>query len=112
LSLAVPPIVAVAVVVEYVLAEVGAVMATVGACVSEAKLTTMLLDVTAVNDADVKVSVRVPADPAIERLLKTAKPLALVVALVAPPSVPPPDAIAAVTTTPDFATAAFAASRS
>jgi hypothetical protein len=112
LSLAVPPIVRVGALVEYTLAEAGAVMATVGASVSAAKLTTTLLDVTPLNDAAVKVSVRGPAVPLIDRLLKVANPLDVVVAVFVPPSVPPPDAIAAVTTTPARLTTAFPASRS
>src|SRR6185436_12935362 len=60
----------------------------------------------------VKTSVRAPAAPVITRLLNVATPLALVVAVVVPPSAPAPEAIAAVTTTPDWLTALPAPSRS
>jgi hypothetical protein len=97
-----------------VLAEVGAVMATVGACVSavEPEPTTMLFDVVAVNDGAEKLSVRVPAEPLIERFVKPAIPLALVVAVTVPPSVPPPDPIDAVMTTPAWLMKLLDASRS
>src|ERR1051325_7472291 len=62
-------------------------------------VTLMLFDVTETLPA-VKLSFRVPVVPLIERSVKVATPLALVVALKVPPSVPPPDAIAAVTTMP------------
>src|SRR6185312_12186058 len=61
-------------------------------------------DVAPVRPVAPKVSVRVPAVPVIERLLNVAVPLALVVAVTAPPRIPPPDPIAAVTTTPDCGT--------
>jgi hypothetical protein len=57
-------------------------------------------DVAADNPGAVKVKVRSPAVPVMERLVNVARPLALVVAVVVPPNVPPPVAIAAVTTTP------------
>src|SRR5689334_16213623 len=57
-------------------------------------------EVTLVCDGAVKLSVRAPAVPVIARLVKLATPFAFVVAVAVPPRVPPPLAIAAVTTTP------------
>ncbi len=59
-----------------------------------------------------KLNVRSPTVPLIDRLAKLATPLAFVVAVAVPPSVPPPDAIAAVTVTPAWLTAFPAPSRS
>src|ERR1043166_6281315 len=59
----------------------------------------MLFEVTETLPAE-KLSFRVPVVPLIERSVKVATPLALVVAVTVPPSVPPPDEIAAVTTMP------------
>src|SRR5262245_6667 len=70
------------------------------------------LDVTPTSAADVKLMVRDPAVPVIDRSVKVATPLASVVAVAAPPSVPPPVAIVAVTTTPDWLTLLLDASRS
>src|SRR6185503_11071622 len=72
----------------------------------------MVPDVAAVRDPDVKLRVRFPVVPVILRLLNVARPLALVVAVIVPPSVPPPLAIAAVITTPDCDTRLFPPSRS
>src|SRR5262245_52902205 len=69
-------------------------------------------DVTPASDAAVKLMVRDPAAPVTDRSVKVATPLALVVAVAAPPSVPPPVAIVAVTTTPDWLTLLLEASRS
>src|SRR5687768_13150898 len=68
-------------------------------------------EVAPVRPGAAKPRVRVPTTPLIERLLKVARPLGLVVA-VAPLSVPPPLAMVAVTTTPLCATGLFDASRS
>src|SRR5947207_802423 len=64
----------------------------------------MVPEVAAVRPAAEKLSVRAPTFPWIVRVLKVARPLAFVVAVVVPPSTPPPVAMAAVRTTPDCAT--------
>ena len=53
---------------------------------------------------DVKLSVRAPAVPAIARFVNVATPLAFVVAVTVPCSVPPPVEIAAVTVVPAVVT--------
>src|ERR1044071_3366762 len=70
----------------------------------------MLPDVTPAGPVAAKPSVRTPALPLIERLLKVARPLALVVAVSVPPSVPPP--LASGGGQPPCATGLFAASLS
>src|ERR1043165_7611242 len=77
-----------------------------------AAVISMVFDVTPVKDVALKLNVRDPAAPLIDRFVNVATPLALVVAAAVPPRVPPPLAIAAVTTTPDWLTALFDASRS
>ena len=62
-------------------------------------LTVILPDVALVRPVAVKVRVRIPIVPVIARFVKVATPLVLVLAVSVPPSVPPPVAIAAVTTT-------------
>ena len=71
-----------------------------------------LPEVAAVRPVAVKVSVRAPTVPEIERFVKVATPLPLVLAVSVPPSVPPPVAMAAVTTVPLWETALPAASSS
>ena len=58
---------------------------------SAAAATLIADEVTDVSDGAVKTSVRFPATPVIERLLNVAVPLAFVVAVVVPLSVPPPE---------------------
>src|ERR1044072_2256028 len=72
------------------------------------------LDTAAVKPVAVKRSVYVPAGPVIARFVKPAAPRAPVVAVRVPPSVAPdgPEAIAAGTTIPDWATRFPDASRS
>ena len=82
-----------------------------GSLLEGAEDTVTVFDVALVNVPDVNDSVRSPAVPLIDRFVNVATPLEFVVAVSVPPSVPPPDAIAAVTTTPDCDTAAFDASR-
>ena len=72
----------------------------------------MAPDVTDVRPGEENVSVRLPAVPETERPVNVARPAASVDAVAVPPSVPPPVAMAAVTTTPARATALPAASRS
>ena len=55
-----------------------------------AVLTLTALDVAVVSPVALKVKVRLPRRPVIERLVKVASPLLLVVAVGVPPSVPPP----------------------
>src|SRR5712692_11594517 len=69
------------------------------------------VELTLVRPVAEKLSVRLPAVPVIARLVKAATPVPLVVAVSVPPNVPPPVAIAAVTTTPAWLTALPAASR-
>ena len=57
-------------------------------------------DVAPVSDGALKLTVNAPAAPVMARLAKVAAPLASVVAVSVPPSVPVPLASAAVTTTP------------
>src|SRR5437773_1629966 len=64
-----------------------------------------------VRPVAVKLRVRSPAAPLMERLVKLAVPPAVVVAVSVPPNVPPPVAIAAVTVTPAWLTALPLASR-
>src|ERR1043165_2870996 len=77
-----------------------------------AAVMSIVFDVTPVSAGALNANARAPAAPLIERFVNVATPLALVVAVAVPPSVPPPLAIAAVTTTPDWLTALFDASRS
>jgi hypothetical protein len=58
-------------------------------------------DTTGVSTPLVNRSVLFPAVPVIDRFAKVASPLAFVATVVTPPSVPPPDAITAVTFTPN-----------
>src|ERR1043166_9053968 len=69
-------------------------------------------EVAAVSPVALKLKVRSPATPVIDRFVKLATPLPFVVAVSVPPSVPPPVAIAAVTVTPVWLTALPLASRS
>ena len=57
-------------------------------------------EVTLIGPIAEKVSVRSPTSPVIMRLVNDARPAAVPVAVAVPPSVPPPDAMDAVTTTP------------
>ena len=75
-------------------------------------ITEMFPDVTLVKEVAVKRSVRLPIVPPIESPENVATPLAFVVAVFVPPSVPPPLATAAVTTTPDWLIGLFDASTS
>ena len=61
----------------------------------------MVSELTPVIPAAENPSVRAPMVPLMERLVKVATPLALVLTLVVPPRVPPPVAMLAVTDTPD-----------
>src|SRR5688500_20141354 len=72
----------------------------------------MVPEVAPVSPGAEKLRVRAPITPLIERLVKVASPLALVVAVAEPPRVPPPLAMAAVTTMPACATGWLEASRS
>src|SRR5688572_30165275 len=72
----------------------------------------MAADVAPLSPAALKDRVRLPADPVIERSVYDATPEALVIAVVVPPRVPPPLAIAAVTVTPLWETGLPPASRS
>jgi hypothetical protein len=56
-------------------------------------------------------NVRFPAVPVIDRFVNVATPLPFVATVAVPPSVPPPDAIAAVTFTPAWFTGFPAPSR-
>src|SRR3954470_13995778 len=67
-------------------------------------VTLIAADVAAVIPDEVKLSVREPSAPEMDRSVNVATPAALVVAGVVPPSVPPPVAIAAATETPDWLT--------
>ena len=58
------------------------------------------VEVTLPSSVALKLNVRGPAVPVIDRSVNVARPVPLVVAVVVPASVPPPAAIAAVTTTP------------
>ena len=60
----------------------------------------IVVDVAAASPEALKLRVRSPTVPVIDRSVKLATPLAFVVAVSVPPSVPPPVAIAAVTVTP------------
>src|SRR5436190_2229948 len=82
----------------------------IASCVADPAVIDTVEDVAAVNPAAVKVSVRDPAVPVIERFVHVATPLAFVVAVSVPPKVPPPVAIDAVTTTPAWLAALFDAS--
>ena len=68
-------------------------------------LTVIVPDVAPVSDVALKLRVRAPIVPVIARFVKVATPLAFVVAVSVPPSVPPPVAMAAVTTVPLWLTA-------
>src|SRR2546428_4039741 len=80
-------------------------------CVAAPAVIVMAVELTAVRPVAEKLNVRSPAVPLIERLVKVATPVAIVVAVSVPPKVPPPAAIAAVTTTPAWLTAFPAPSR-
>jgi len=68
-------------------------------------LTFSATDLTGVRPVALKLSVRSPPVPLMERFVKLAVPPEVVVAVSVPPSVPPPVAIAAVTVTPVSLTA-------
>src|SRR5207248_6501417 len=68
-------------------------------------------DVAELSPVALKLRVRSPAAPVIDRFVKLAAPFAFVVAVSVPPSVPPPVAIAAVTVTPAWLTELPLASR-
>ena len=70
-------------------------------CVPVPAVTEIVADCTPATPAAAKKSVRGPADPLIDKLENTAKPLASVVAVAGPLSVPPPDWIATPITMPD-----------
>src|SRR2546430_17299177 len=72
----------------------------------------MDVEVTLVSPDALKLRVRSPAVPVIDRSVKLATPLAFVVAVSVPPSAPAPLAIAAVTVTPVWPTGLPLASRS
>src|ERR1700674_3282265 len=72
----------------------------------------IVVEVALASDGALKFSVRSPSMPTIPNVPKLAKPLALVVEVRFPVSVPPPVAIAAVTTTPAVVTTVPEASRS
>jgi hypothetical protein len=74
-------------------------------------VTLMLADVVLVSPGALNVSVWLPVVAVMDRFVNVATPEAFVVAVSVPPSVPPPEAIAAVTTTPLLLTAWFDASR-
>ena len=63
-------------------------------------VTSTVADVTPVKPVALKPRVRGPTVPMMDRLVNTAVPAELVVAVAVPPSVPPPEAIAAVTVVP------------
>ena len=69
-------------------------------CVAAPAPTVIVVDTAPVSPVAEKPSVRSPAAPVMERLVKLASPLPSVAAVNVPPSVPPPVAIAAVTVTP------------
>jgi hypothetical protein len=69
------------------------------------------VEVAPASPAALKLRVRAPIVPAIIRSVKLAAPLPLVVEMRVPPSVPPPLAMAAVTTAPAWATVLPVASR-
>ena len=75
-------------------------------------VTVIVPEVTPATAGALKFTVRSPAAPVMDRLKKVAAPLALVLAVSVPPSTPPPVAIVAVTTVPNWLTALPAASRS
>ena len=66
------------------------------------------LEIAWVQVGEVKRRVWLPDTPVTYRLLKLAKPLALVVAVKVPPNVPGPVSMAAVTTTPATGLPSFA----
>lgn len=68
-------------------------------------------DVVLVRPDAVNLRVRAPVVPVIARLANVAAPLAFVVAVRVPPSVPPPVEMDTVTTIPACVTALLAASR-
>ena len=72
----------------------------------------MVPEVTLMRLVAVKERVRSPDVPVIIRLMNGATPEALVVIVTVPPRVPPPEAIAAETSTPAELTALSEASRS
>ncbi len=74
--------------------------------------TVIVPETAGVSPVALRLRVRPPAAPLIDRLVNVATPLAFVVAVAVPPSVPPPVAIAAVTVTPAWLTAFPAPSRS
>ena len=80
--------------------------------VAEPAVMLTLPEVTDVNDGAVNRNVLVPTVPVIERFVNVATPEASDVAVVVPPSVPPPLKIAAVTTTPETGTGLPEPSRS
>ena len=61
----------------------------------------IVVDVAPASPVALKFRVRLPLVPVMDRLKKVATPLALLFAVSVPPSVPPPVAIAAVTTVPN-----------
>jgi hypothetical protein len=60
-------------------------------------LSAIVRDVAGPSGGALKLSVRSPAVPLIDRLVKVATPPLFVIAVIAPPRLPPPVAIAAVT---------------
>jgi hypothetical protein len=63
-------------------------------------LSAIVPDVAAVSPVALKLNVRSPTVPLIDRLVKVATPPLFVIAVAVPPKLPPPVAIAAVTVTP------------
>ena len=82
----------------------------IASCVAALMVT--VPEIAPVRPVAVKDRVRVPGVPVIDRFVKVAAPLPLVLAVSVPPSVPPPVAMAAVTTVPLWETALPAASSS
>ena len=80
--------------------------------VGDPAVTETAVEVVPVRPEAANANVREPIVPVIKRFVKVPTPLALVVAVVVPPKVPPPLAIAAVRTTPDWLTGFPPASRS
>ena len=74
--------------------------------------TVMVPETAGVRPVALKLSVRSPVVPLMERFVKLAVPPEVVVAVSVPPNVPAPVAIAAVTVTPDWLTGLPAPSRS
>src|SRR5579885_1517466 len=68
-------------------------------CVAGPAVIDTLFEVAPVRPVDANANVLVPIVPVMERFVNVATPLAFVFTVTVPPSVPPPDAIDAVTPT-------------